>query len=129
MNKTEKLKMVFDFIADYLSEEDVKSDNNVNGEVTINENEGDDNLKRAYTIMKRVDEIDNINAKVHRRVAPYKDELTKIKHQSQNDALLEKMVASGELPSDEFTNEREGVTFDDNAELMKVNVKELSKND
>jgi hypothetical protein len=128
MNKTEKLKMVFDFIADYLSEEDVKSDNNVNEEVSINETEDKDSMKRAYTIMKKVDEIDKVNAKVNRSVAPYKEELTKIKHQSQNDALLEKMVASGELPSDELTNEREGVTFDDNAELMKVKVNELNKN-
>ena len=129
MNKTEKLKMVFDFIADYLYEEDVKSNNNLNEEVSINETEDEDSMKRAYTIMKKVDEIDKVNAKVNRSVSPYKEELTKIKHQSKNDALLEKMVASGDLPSDELTNEREGVTFDDNAELMKVNVKELGKKD
>lgn len=121
MNKTEKLKLVFDFIADYLSEseEEFVLNNNTNEET----NGEDGNMKRAYTIMKKVDEIDKVNAKVNKAVAPYKEELRKLNEEGNKNAIIEKMV------SDAPDGESVGVTFDENADLIKVNVKELSKND
>lgn len=119
MNKSEKLKLVFDFIADYLSEseEEFVLNNNTNEETS-----GDGNMKRAYTIMKKVDEIDKVNAKVNKAVAPYKEELRKLNEEGNKNAIIEKMVL------DETDDESVGVTFDENADLIKVNVKELNKN-
>lgn len=119
MNKSEKLKLVFDFIADYLSEseEEFVLNNNTNEETSE-----DGNMKRAYTIMKKVDEIDKANAKVNRAVAPYKEELRKLNEEGNKKAITEKMV------EDAPGGESIGVTFDENADLIKVNVKELNKN-
>jgi len=65
MDKTKKLKVVFDFIADYLSDEEKEVViETTKEELTITENNSDEqietpsHLKRAYTIMKKIDERD-----------------------------------------------------------------------
>ena len=65
MNNSEKLKLVFDFIADYLSDGEVKGkeikEDKIDSEnFVITENE--DAYKRAYTLMKKMDEINKIEA-------------------------------------------------------------------
>jgi len=91
MNKTEKLIKVFDFIAEYLSE-------TPQPEVTIKEsvskpdemevtNKSDDSLKRAYTLMKKLDERDKQNAivttEVKKATDSIKDELDRLKKEHE----------------------------------------------
>lgn len=88
MTKTDKLIKVFDFIAEYLYESEVKMDN-INEQISIKttdievKNNGEDSLKRAYTLMKKLDERDKqnviVNSEVKKATEPLKEELNRIK--------------------------------------------------
>ena len=91
MNKTERLTKVFDFIAEYLSE--------AQPEVTPKEpivkidemeltNKGDDSLKRAYNLMKKLDERDKQNAivttEVKKATDSIKEEMDRLKKEHES---------------------------------------------
>ena len=88
MTKTDKLIKVFDFIAEYLYESEDKVDN-INEQISIKttemevKNNGEDSLKRAYTLMKKLDERDKqnviVNSEVKKATEPLKEELNRIK--------------------------------------------------
>lgn len=107
MEKNEKLKIVFDFIADYLSEESTQKEetliddiidnvvSNIDDKsiVEVNLNEDDDPLKRSYAIMQKLEERDKVEAKVKANSERNKllAELTKLKEQHQRqDAFIRK---------------------------------------
>lgn len=88
MTKTDKLIKVFDFIAEYLYESEAKVDSidkQISTETTEMEvkNNGEDSLKRAYTLMKKLDERDKqniiVNSEVKKATEPLKEELNRIK--------------------------------------------------
>lgn len=97
MNKTDKLKKVFDFIAEYLSDDETQSIKVDEPEVNVSEmeltNKGEDTIKRAYTIMKKLDERDKqnaiINTEVKKATDPLKEELDKLKKEYETNVKLD----------------------------------------
>lgn len=97
MNKTDKLKKVFDFIAEYLSDDETQSIKVDGPEVNVSEmeltNKGEDTIKRAYTIMKKLDERDKqnaiINTEVKKATNPLKEELDKLKKEYETSVKLD----------------------------------------
>ena len=129
MKKEDKLKIAIDFIADYLSdkskaaEEIKKSD--VTNDVLI-ETESDDNLKRAYTLMKKLEIRDKENAKTNfsakQAVKPIKDELKRTKTEYE-DKILEESLVERKKEGNEV-----GLTIDENTgKMVKVFVESLPK--
>ena len=88
MTKTDKLIKVFDFIAEYLYESEAKVDS-IDKQISTEteemevKNNGEDSLKRAYTLMKKLDERDKqniiVNSEVKKATEPLKEELNRIK--------------------------------------------------
>ena len=121
MKKSEKLKLVFDFIADYLSdepieetvEETVEETESIEDDLQVSNGE-EDKYKRAYKIMKKVEDIDKTHYKVRSevkdKVKPIIDELKKVKTEYEDKLISER------------DKERTGVTLDDNGNLIKVSV-------
>ena len=96
MDNTEKLIKVFDFIAEYLSK--TQSEVTSKESVLITEkmevtNKSDDSLKRAYTLMKKLDERDKQNAivvnEVKKVTEPLKEELNRIKKEYEEQLNLD----------------------------------------
>lgn len=90
MNKTEKLIKVFDFIAEYLSEtqqEVIPKEPTVKVDEMELTNKGDDSLKRAYNLMKKLDERDKQNAivttEVKKATDSIKEEMDRIKKEHE----------------------------------------------
>jgi len=90
MNKTEKLIKVFDFIAEYLSdpqpEVTIKESVSKPDEMEVT-NKSDNSLKRAYTLMKKLDERDKQNAivttEVKKATDSIKEEMERIKKEHE----------------------------------------------
>jgi hypothetical protein len=96
MDKTEKLRKVFDFIAEYLSEsqpEVTTTEPVVKADEMELTNKGDDSLKRAYTLMKKLDERDKQHAtvvtEVKKATEPLKEELNRIKKEYEEQLNLD----------------------------------------
>lgn len=95
MNKTEKLIKVFDFIAEYLSETQTIVTPNV-PEIKPEEmeltNKSDDSLKRAYHLMKKLDERDKQNAivttEVKKATESIKEEMDRLKKAHETEIKL-----------------------------------------
>ncbi len=127
MNKQEKLTIVFDFIADYLSDEvkEVKKESediNVNSDdFTVTETE--DTMKRAYTIMKRIDERDKAEAStkiaVRKATKPLEDMLAKVREKYESEQSNSATVES--------FKEKTGVTLDDEGKITEVKVGNLKE--
>ena len=92
MNKTEKLIKVFDFIAEYLSESiEVQKNEPIEPVIKAEEmeltNKSDDSLKRAYSLMKKLDERDKQNAivttEVKKATESIKEEMDKLKKEHE----------------------------------------------
>jgi len=116
MDRENKLKLVFDFIANYLSEEESITKEE-DSEYTVTENEEvNDNMKRAYTIMKKMDELDKQDALTNRVVK----EATK----PFKEALKEERKKNEEKLCDTFKS-RIGVTLDDKGKISEVEVGNL----
>lgn len=130
MKKEDKLKIAIDFIADYLSEnpkelKDTTENDSVNGDVLI-ETESNDNLKRAYTLMKKLEIRDKENAKINfsakQSVKSIKDELKRTKTEYE-DKILEESLLERKKEGNEV-----GLTIDENTgKMVKVFVKSLPK--
>ena len=116
MNKKEKLELVFDFISDYLSEDKVE-DKVEDKDYTITEKE--DKYKRAYTIMKKLESIDDEDVNL-------KNALTQIKSIKKeiDKTFLKSKLEESELLKDEFTS-KTGVTLDKDGKLVSVEVDNL----
>lgn len=92
MNQSDKLIKVFDFIAEYLSVSKVESDIVKQPEIKVDEmeltNKEDNSLKRAYNLMKKLDERDKQNAiittEVKKVTDSFKEEIDKIKKEHEN---------------------------------------------
>ena len=120
MRKEDKLKMAIDFIADYLSDKPKvvegieKSD--VTNDVLI-ETESDDNLKRAYTLMKKLETRDKENAKINFSLKQAGN-LTKEELKRAKKSLIERKKGGNEV----------GLTIDENTgKMIKVFVESLPK--
>lgn len=118
MKNNEKLKVVFDFIAEYLSEDNSVVSTETSNEDVVIEKKGDDALKRAYTIMKKMDAIDQVNAKVSQQVKetvnPIMKELKKVKDEY-----------AGKTLESEKNGNRSGVTIDAEGVVSKISVPPL----
>lgn len=122
MDNTKKLKVVFDFIADYLSEEEqeviIESTEEEREELTITEKE--DPLKRAYTIMKKIDARDEAMATTSRAVndatKPLKKQIEEVKRR------YNEVQNSGES-----FKEKTGITLDDDGKIAEVKVGPLKE--
>tara|TARA_B100001173_G_scaffold276446_1_gene257321 strand:- start:765 stop:1202 length:438 start_codon:yes stop_codon:yes gene_type:complete len=112
MKKKEKLKLVFDFIADYLSEE--SSELNVKNEEVVLEQPSDDSLKRAYTIIKKLDDRDKT---FNMDKTPSNNKVKEERDINLND-FKENLVKLNDLK----TEKPFGVTLDSNGNLIKVSV-------
>ena len=98
MTKTDKLIKVFDFIAEYLYESEVKVDG-IDKQISTEteemevKNNGEDSLKRAYTLMKKLDERDKqniiVNSEVKKATEPLKEELNRIKKEYEEKLSIE----------------------------------------
>lgn len=128
MKNNEKLKIVFDFIADYLSEEETtQSETSKEEPIEFTENDKivetpfSSNLKRAYTLMKTMEDKDKENAIVKREVKkvvdPIKEELNRVKAEYNEKILKDKAKE----------DTRTGVTLDDDGNLIKVEVPNLTE--
>jgi hypothetical protein len=123
MNKKEKLELVFDFISDYLSEDKVE-DKVENKDYTITEKEDkykkvEDKYKRAYTIMKKLESIDDEDVSLKNAL----NQIKSIKKEIDK-TFLESKLKESELLKDEFTN-KTGVTLDKDGKLVTVKVDNL----
>ena len=112
MKKKEKLKLVFDFIADYLSEE--SSELKVKNEEVVLEQPSDDSLKRAYTIIKKLDDRDKT---FNMDKTPSNNKVKEERDINLND-FKENLVKLNDLK----TEKPFGVTLDSNGNLIKVSV-------
>ena len=112
MKKEEKLKVVFDFIADYLSEKSI--DLKVKDENIVLEQPSDDSLKRAYTIIKKLDDRD-------KTFNTDKTSYNK-KHKESLDINLNNFKENLVKLNDLKMEEPFGVTLDSNGNLIKVPV-------
>ncbi len=129
MRKEDKLKMAIDFIADYLSDkpkvvEGIEKSDVIN-DVLI-ETESDDNLKRAYTLMKKLETRDKENAKINFSLKQAgnltKEELKRAKTEHE-DNILEKSLIERNKGGNEV-----GLTIDENTgKMIKVFVESLPK--
>jgi hypothetical protein len=95
MTKTDKLIKVFDFIAEYLyeTEDNVDNQNIIQVNDVELKNNGEDSLKRAYTLMKKLDERDRQNAtvvtEIKKATEPLKEELNRIKKEYEEQLSLD----------------------------------------
>lgn len=130
MKNNEKLKIVFDFIADYLSEEETaktETDKEESNKIEITENDEivetpfGNSLKRAYKLMKIMEDKDKENAlikhQVRKEVDPIKEELNRVKAEYAEKIIKEK----------EKEETRTGVTLDDKGNLVKVEVPHITE--
>jgi len=116
MKNTKKLKIVFDFIADYLSEEETTINSKEIEEVTMTED--DVVFKRAYSIMKKMDEMDEVNAAANK--------VKKTTNINKNfGSVLTKQLNTDELGK--TFEERTGVTLDDTGKISEVKVGPLTE--
>lgn len=131
MKNSEKLKLVFDFIADYLSDEPIEAKEEIqisdnSSELTITEN--GDAYKRAYTIMKKMDEINKIEAEkkmaVREATNPLLEALKEAKTLHEEELILDKKTEEVKELTKNFT-ERTGITFDDEGKIAEVKVGNL----
>ena len=119
MNKKEKLSLVFDFISDYLlNEDDV---NNTEAEVNNLENESNEKMGRAHDIMKKMDEIDNVDSKVKSEL---KEKMKNLRSSHHAALKINKEIVNEPLnePLNESFKNRTGVTLDSEGKLTSVDV-------
>lgn len=115
MEKKEKLMLVFDFLAEYLTKETESSDNGA--------------LSKAYDIMKKVDEMDKTDAKISSAV---KSAIKKVKEETKSiletEKALEDSLSNEDTPFEsqpqlsETFKQRTGVTLDAEGKLVEVKV-------
>lgn len=122
MENKEKLMLVFDFLAEYLSNE-----SNTNSDTAINENS---TMAKAYDIMKKMDEMDKTDAKIKSAVnnatKPLKEAINKAKTLYKEESDLDKKTEEVKDLTEKFT-ERTGVTLDDEGKLVEVKVGPLKE--
>jgi arginyl-tRNA synthetase len=133
MKNTEKLKVVFDFIADYLSEDEITNELELTEEklteeedTTVEElavTEEDAKFKRAYSIMKKMDEMDKENAfynqGVKETIAPIKEALNRVRVNYEVDKSVRDLSEAFE--------EKTGITLDANGKIAEVKVGPLKE--
>lgn len=114
MEKKEKLMLVFDFLAEYLTQETESSDNGA--------------LSKAYDIMKKVDEMDKTDAKISSAV---KSAIKKVKEETKSRLETEKVIEDNssnegmpvhQSQLSETFKQRTGVTLDAEGRLVEVKV-------
>ena len=129
MENKEKLILVFDFLAEYLSNEsNTNSDTtNTNSHTTKNE---DSTMVKAYDIMKKVDEMDKTDARIKSAVnnatKPLKEAINKVKTLYKEELELNKKTEEVKDLTEKFT-ERTGITLDDEGKLVEVKVGPLKE--
>jgi hypothetical protein len=133
MNKKEKLSLVFDFISDYLTNEDNVNEDNVNDtEVEVNKRRTlfEDTMGRAHDIMKKMDDIDKTDAKVKTAVnnatKPLKEAINKVKTLFNEEIKLDKKTEEIKDLSEKFT-QKTGVTLDNEGKVVEVKVGPLKE--
>lgn len=129
MRQETKLKLVFDFIADYLSNDDSPNEIVSTTELTTKEliteadvvETGEDDFTRAYEIMKRLEVSDNkklvkVNADT---IKMLRDENRHLRN--ENDALK-----AAERKKIDETGEKLGLTIGPDGKVVSVSVKPLT---
>lgn len=129
MRQETKLKLVFDFIADYLSDDDSPNEIVSTTELTTKEliteadvvETGEDDFTRAYEIMKRLEVSDNkklvkVNADT---IKMLRDENRHLRN--ENDALK-----AAERKKIDETGEKLGLTIGPDGKVVSVSVKPLT---
>ena len=129
MKKSEKLKLVFDFISDYLSDEEVKKEIEINDDSSkLSIKDDEDTYKRAYTIMKKMDEINKIEAEkkiaVREATNPLFKALKEAKTLHKEKIIEDKKTEEVNELTKNFV-ERTGITIDDEGKVSEVKVGNL----
>lgn len=134
MNKTEKLIKVFDFIAEYLSEtqqEVSPKEPTVKVDEMELTNKGEDSLKRAYNLMKKLDERDKQNAIVTTEVKKATDSIKEEMDRLKKEHEAKVKIATEEEVKEELKEEIKNnvvVSFNDEngvVSTLEVKPKEL----
>lgn len=135
MNKNEKLKIVFDFIADYLTDNEVKETKSEPKE-DVNDyslTETEDKYKRAYSLMKKIDERDKIetakNIAVREATNPLKKALLEAKSTHEDILIKDKEEEEKEIITESNLmgkfREKTGVTINEEGKVTEVKVGNL----
>lgn len=118
MNKKEKLSLVFDFISDYLTNED----NVNNAEFKVDEKMG-----RAHDIMKKMDEIDNVDSRLKSELKEKMDSIRTNHHTDLKDSEEKVMEEMANKSLNKSFKERTGVTLDKYGKISSVEVGPLKE--
>lgn len=116
MNKKEKLSLVFDFISDYLINED--NANNTEFEV-------DEKMGRAHDIMKKMDEIDNVDSRLKSELKEKMNSIRTNHHTDLKDKKGDKEITNN--PLNKSFKDRTGVTLDKHGKITSVEVGPLNE--
>lgn len=144
MKNNEKLKIVFDFIADYLSEEETiqietpkETPKEESKEIEFTEDDEivetpfSDSLKRAYKLMKTMEDKDKENAIIKQQVKqivnPIKEELNRVKAEYAEKILKDERGEGSETTEEPKERpKRYGATLNDEGSLVMVEVPHLN---
>ena len=118
MNKKEKLSLVFDFISDYLTNED----NVNNAEFKVDEKMG-----RAHDIMKKMDEIDNVDSRLKSELKEKMNSIRTNHHTDLKDSEEKVMEEIANKSLNKSFKERTGVTLDKYGKISSVEVGPLKE--
>jgi hypothetical protein len=118
MNKKEKLSLVFDFISDYLINE-----NNVNN----TEFKVDEKMGRAHDIMKKMDEIDNVDSRLKSELKEKMNSIRTNHHTDLKDSEEKVMEEIANKSLNKSFKERTGVTLDKYGKISSVEVGPLKE--
>ena len=113
MNKKEKLSLVFDFISDYLINE-----NNVNN----TEFKVDEKMGRAHDIMKKMDEIDNVDSRLKSELKEKMNSIRTNHHTDLKDSEEKVIEEIANKSLNKSFKERTGVTLDKYGKISSVEV-------
>ena len=116
MNKKERLGLVFDFISDYL----INEDNVNNAEFKVDEKMG-----RAHDIMKKMDEIDNVDSRLKSELKEKMDSIRTNHHADLKDKKEDKEISNNSL--NKSFKDRTGVTLDKEGKITSVEVGPLKE--
>ena len=127
MSKKKDLKLVFEFIADFLKEEDDKSDDKILTPKEVEkDSETDDkkSINRALAIMKRIDDIDKAKTNAYKMIK--NDENVKSSLQKQLNELRHEHAIM--VSEDTIAEEKElGVSTEFKIGSLEENKKKLEK--
>lgn len=128
MENKEKLMLVFDFLADYLTNDSNSNDNTTLKNLDKSSDKRKDTITKSYDIMKKMDEMDKTDAKIKSAVnnatKPLKEVINKVKTLFNEEVQLDKKTEEIKELTERFT-QKTGVTLDNEGKVVEVKVEPL----